>query len=99
MINNKYKLLNKIGEGSFGSIYKAENCRKREEVAIKVEPISNGTTLLKNESKIYQYLLGTKCIPQVKWYGKDEISGPKTWTLKINLLFFGLHLVIDDGSW
>ena len=32
-------------------------------------------------------------------YGKDEISGPKTWTLKINLLFFGLHLVIDDGSW
>jgi serine/threonine protein kinase len=74
MINNKYKLLNKIGEGSFGSIYKGENCRTREEVAIKVEPISNGTTLLKNESKIYQYLLGTNCIPQVKWYGKDEIN-------------------------
>jgi len=74
MINNKYKLLNKIGEGSFGSIYKAENCRTREEVAIKVEPISNGTTLLKNESKIYQYLLGTPCISQVKWYGKDTIN-------------------------
>ena len=74
MINNKYRLLNKIGEGSFGSIYKAENYRTREEVAIKVESISNGTTLLKNESKIYQYLLGTHNLPQVKWYGKDEFN-------------------------
>ena len=74
MINNKYKLLNKIGEGSFGCIYKAENCKKNEIVAIKVEPISNGHNLLKNESKIYQYLLGTPGIPQIKWYGKDEIN-------------------------
>ena len=74
MINNKYKLLNKIGEGSFGSIYKAENCRKREEVAIKVEPVSNSTTLLKNESNLYQYLLGTPGIPQVKWYGRDDLN-------------------------
>ena len=106
MINNKYKLLNKIGEGSFGSIYKAENCRKREEVAIKVEPISNGTTLLKNESKIYQYLLGTKCIPQVKWYGKDEISYYMVIPLlgkSLNQLFiekqqqFSLKLILQIG--
>jgi serine/threonine protein kinase len=74
MINNKYNVLNKIGEGSFGSIYKGENYRTREEVAIKVEPVSGGTTLLKNESNIYQYLLGTPGIPNVKWYGKDSMN-------------------------
>jgi serine/threonine protein kinase len=105
MINNKYKLLNKIGEGTFGSIYKGENCRKREEVAIKVEPILNGTTLLKNESNIYQYLLGTPCIPQVKWYGKDEqnyymvipLLGKSLDQLFIEKGTFSLRLVLQIG--
>jgi serine/threonine protein kinase len=74
MINNKYIVLNKIGEGSFGCIYKAENFRTREKVAIKIESIETGINLLKNESTIYQYLLGTPGIPQVKWYGKDDIN-------------------------
>lgn len=104
MINNKYNLLNKIGEGSFGSIYKAENSRTREEVAIKVEPISYNN-LLKNESKIYQYLLGTSGIPQVKWYGKDEINyymvipllGKSLNQLLIEKQVFSLHLIIQIG--
>jgi serine/threonine protein kinase len=45
LIGNKYKLLEKIGEGSFGSIYKGENIRTHELVAIKVEPIINNTKL------------------------------------------------------
>jgi len=105
MINNKYRLLNKIGEGSFGSIYKGENYRTREEVAIKVEPISNGTTLLKNESKIYQYLLGTHNLPQVKWYGKDETNyymvipllGQSIEKLFIEKQVFSLKLILQIG--
>jgi serine/threonine protein kinase len=105
MINNKYKLLHKIGEGSFGSIYKAENYRTREEVAIKVEPISNGTTLLKNESNIYQYLLGTPCIPQVKWYGKDTnnyymvipLLGKSLDQLFFEKQIFSLKLILQIG--
>ena len=53
IINNKYKILEKIGEGAFGSIYKGQNIRTQELVAIKVEPITNETKLLKNESIIY----------------------------------------------
>lgn len=71
IINNKYKLINKIGSGSFGSIYKAQNVRTNEYVAIKVEPIIHNLNLLKNETKIYQYLNGSNYIPNVKWYGKD----------------------------
>ena len=41
LIGNKYKLLEKIGEGAFGSIYKGENIRTKELVAVKVEPIEN----------------------------------------------------------
>jgi len=105
MINNKYKLINKIGEGTFGSIYKAENCRKREEVAIKIEPIKSNLNLLKNESKIYQYLLGTPGIPQVKWYGKDDTNyymvipllGKSLDQILIEKRVFSLKLVLEIG--
>ena len=41
IINNKYKLINKIGSGAFGSIYKGQNIRTNEYVAIKIEPIKH----------------------------------------------------------
>jgi len=105
MINNKYILLNKIGDGSFGAIYKAENYRTREEVAIKIEPIKIGINLLKNESKIYQYLLGTQGIPQVKWYGKDytnyymviPLLGKSLEQLRVEKSVFSLKLVYKIG--
>lgn len=71
-ISNKYKLIEKIGSGAFGDIYRGENIRTKENVAIKVEPLSNETKLLKNETKIYHYLGNIQGIPQVKWFGVDE---------------------------
>jgi serine/threonine protein kinase len=59
LINNKYKIIEELGEGSFGKIYKGENIRTNELVAIKIESIVNGNKLLKNESTIYQYLVNT----------------------------------------
>jgi len=92
MINNKYTLLNKIGEGSFGAIYKAQNYRTREEVAVKIESIEHSANLLKNESIIYQYLLGTPGIPQVKWYGKDD----QNYYMVIPLLGKSLEQLLND---
>lgn len=82
LINNKYKIIEKIGEGAFGSIYKGENIRTHEYVAIKIEPITNQTKLIKNESIIYHYLSNMHGIPTVKWYGKDHIN----YYMVINLL-------------
>ena len=82
LINKKYKIIEKIGEGTFGLIYKGENVRTRELVAIKVEPIENDMKLLKNESVIYQYLNNVEGIPFVKWFGKDE----KNYYMVLNLL-------------
>jgi len=72
IISNKYEVLNQIGEGNFGKIYKGRNIRTGENVAIKIEEISNGTKLLKNETMIYQYLSSGEGIPQVKWFGVDD---------------------------
>lgn len=72
VINKKYKLIEKIGEGSFGLIYKGQNIRTNEYVAIKIETINSNIRLLKNETTIYQYLNNTNGIPEVKWFGKDN---------------------------
>jgi serine/threonine protein kinase len=74
MIANKYEIQQKIGNGSFGSIFKGINQRTREKVAIKIEPIQQNTKLLKNESIMYQYLKDINGIPNVKWFGKDATN-------------------------
>jgi len=71
-INNKYRILEKIGNGSFGAIYKGQNIRTNEEVAVKMEPIDAAMRMIKHEAIIYQYLLNTKGIPTIKWFGKDR---------------------------
>jgi len=95
LINNKYIIHEKIGSGTFGTIYKGENIRTNEKVAIKVEPIQNNTKLLKNESTIYQYLINTDGIPKVKWYGKDDSN----YYMVIELLGDSLqHLIEKKGK-
>jgi serine/threonine protein kinase len=105
IINKKYLILNKIGSGSFGSIYKGQNIRTKEFVAIKIERISDNLKLLKNESKIYQYLNGCSGIPSVKWFGRDELNyymvinllGESLQELKHKIQNFSLVLVLKLG--
>lgn len=105
LINNKYILQEKIGSGSFGSIYKSINTRTKEIVAIKVEPIKNGTKMLKNESIIYQYLGSKQGIPHIKWFGKDErnyymvinLLGKSLEQLKSEKITFSLKLTLQIG--
>jgi casein kinase I family protein HRR25 len=105
LINKKYRIIEKIGEGSFGLIYKGENIRTRELVAIKVEPIEHELKLLKNESIIYQFLSNVQGIPSVKWFGKDEkkyymvlnLLGDSLQSIKNKHKTFSLSLVLQIG--
>lgn len=76
IIGNKYKIGDILGSGGYGTLFKARNIRTNEEVAVKVESINNNTKLLKNETKIYQYLNSfcQKGIPKVLWYGSDKVN-------------------------
>ena len=105
LINNKYKIIEQLGSGSFGSIFKGENVRTKEKVAIKVEPIKNETKLLKNESTIYQYLGSKPGFPVVKWFGKDKnnyymvinLLGKSLEQLKLERDGFSLRLTLQIG--
>ena len=67
---NKYKLVKKLGEGSFGMIFKAESPDGK--FAFKFEKKRpNKRTLLKNESNIMMYLKG-KGIPKIEKYIEEE---------------------------
>ena len=50
--------MEEIGKGNFGKIYKGVNNRSNEPVAIKIEKLQNGISLLKNETRIYNFLNG-----------------------------------------
>lgn len=105
LINKKYKILEHLGEGSFGTIYKGVNLRTNQNVAIKVEPIANSLHLLKHESKIYRILSGKKGIPNVRWYGCDEknnymvidLLGKSLQQLRLDHAPFSLRLTLQFG--
>jgi serine/threonine protein kinase len=73
LIANKYRIINKIGSGSFGFIFKGINVRTNEKVAIKIENVSDELKLLKHESNVYRILSNIVGVPKIKWYGKDEL--------------------------
>lgn len=71
IIKKKYKILEKIGEGKFGAVYKGKNVNSEEAVAIKLEHKSNMVKILRTEATILNYLYknGCKFIPLIYWFG------------------------------
>ena len=67
---SKYVCIKKLGEGSFGMIYKAEY--NKEYYALKLENRKKGQNLLENEAAIMSYLKGPN-IPYIKTYGYSGI--------------------------
>ena len=63
---NKYLIIKKLGEGSFGSIYSAKE--NNDWYAIKFENKNKGQNLLENEAYVMSYLNGFR-IPFVQSFG------------------------------
>jgi len=68
MINDRYKLLKRVGSGTFGLIFSAKNVNTDEVVAVKLEPTSQVDTLT-HEAAVLQRLAGTPGIPTLRYYG------------------------------
>jgi serine/threonine protein kinase len=71
VIANKYILLEKLGMGKFGIVYKGIHKKTQQNVAIKMEKRGQEITTIKHETTVLNYLYGKGCrdIPFVLWYG------------------------------
>jgi serine/threonine protein kinase len=65
---DRFRLLTKLGEGSFGEIFKAIDTVTNKLVAIKVETKkSSSQNQLKREARIYKQLEGTLINKNIRW--------------------------------
>ena len=71
IIANKYVLLEKIGMGKFGIVYKGIHKKTQQNVAIKMEKRDHEITTIKHETVILNHLYRKGCrdVPFVLWYG------------------------------
>lgn len=80
IVASRYRLEYKIGAGSFGQIYYAEDMESGFPVAIKTESVDCTVPQLTYESKLYSYMSGSTNVPRIYWFG---VQGGKN------------HMVID----
>lgn len=89
-VKDKYIIQQKIGEGSFGQIFRAHNKISGENVAVKINYGENDNIVLKNEARIYTILSDIKGVPNMRNFGMDgsynfmvlDILGPSLLDLK-----------------
>jgi len=71
IIANKYTVLEIIGEGTFGKVFKGINIRSNEQIAIKIQH-KDIVNVLKHEAKIYKYLKDISGVPLIRNYGTEH---------------------------
>ncbi|XP_039760582.1 casein kinase I isoform X1 [Pararge aegeria] len=71
-VADKYRIIRRIGGGSFGDIYLGINICNGEEVAVKIESIKARHPQLLYESRVYKMLQGGIGIPHIRWYGFEK---------------------------
>ncbi|XP_055383038.1 casein kinase I [Condylostylus longicornis] len=72
LVGGKYRIIRKIGSGSFGDIYLGMSVQCGEEVAIKIESVTARHPQLLYEYKLYRILAGGVGIPRIRHYGTEK---------------------------
>jgi serine/threonine protein kinase len=75
VIDEKYKIVKRLGKGGYGEIYSARHIRTGDSVAVKVERLSKPGNLLEEE-RILRNLKGCKYVPRLLSTGrhKDQVN-------------------------
>ncbi|KAG0767095.1 hypothetical protein G6F57_000260 [Rhizopus arrhizus] len=70
IIHKRWLILYKIGEGSFGQVFKAKDIKSNDFYAIKREPLNSPQ--LYHEYKLYKILRNGPSIPKCHWFGQHD---------------------------
>ncbi|PHZ13682.1 kinase-like protein [Rhizopus microsporus ATCC 52813] len=103
IIKHKWLILYKIGEGSFGQVFKAKDIKSNDFYAIKRE--LKDSPQLYHEFKFYKTLKGGPCIPNCYWFGQHDgfncltldLLGPSLKHLQEKLKEIPLRIVVQIG--
>ncbi|XP_036353649.2 casein kinase I-like [Ochotona princeps] len=72
IVGGDYKLIKKIGGGSFGEIYLAVSLTNGRQLAVKLESQNVTYPQLPAENRLYEILRGGVGVPNVQWYGQEK---------------------------
>ncbi|XP_023216140.1 casein kinase I-like [Centruroides sculpturatus] len=72
IVNGKYKIILKIGSGSYGDVYLGIDITNRKRVAIKLESKKAKYQRLLYEGKLYKILQSGVGIPDILWCGEEN---------------------------
>lgn len=75
VINQQWKLIKRIGSGSFGDIFLVLDLKTKEQAAAKLEVCKQTSeSQLENEFKFLVLLKGNPGIPTIFWFGFDGVQ-------------------------
>ncbi|KAL5107541.1 Casein kinase I isoform alpha [Taenia crassiceps] len=75
VVNQEWKLIKRIGSGSFGEIFLAVNKKTKVEAAAKLELIRSGLPIqLKTEYDLLKLLNNASGITKLYWFGRDGVQ-------------------------
>lgn len=74
LVAGRYIVQNKLGSGSFGTIYSGQDSKTRRRVAIKFELLKTPCAQLREEAMLYSYLSGSVNIAPVYSFTSEQDS-------------------------
>ena len=72
LVGGKFRVVKKIGSGSFGEIHMGTNVTTKKAVAIKFESLTDRFQQLLTEKRVYEVLQGGAGVPRIHWFGVDR---------------------------
>lgn len=80
-ISQKYKLLEIIGRGKFGTVHKGVNVDTKQLIAIKILNLDTDHEEVKDIQQEIQFLSKLKSVPNITHYYGSYLNGHKLWIL------------------